>query len=134
MPKTIKELAELQGISDTQLRNDIEKYKNELEGHINRDRKPMILDDYAVDFLNQKREAIMVINQSNSEQLKHLQEENDKLKAMIMQLQQETIEHMKQINSLQLETTTLHHQIEMKQIEVESKYHKSLFGFYRKVK
>lgn len=81
---TIKEYAAKKHVSYEAVRKQIQKYKNnELKDHIVRKNKTQFLDDYAIDFLdNRRRESpVMLYQENRDEELERLREDNQRLLA-----------------------------------------------------
>lgn len=79
---TIKEYAKKKNVSYEAVRKQIQKYKdNELKEHIIKKNKTQYLDEYAVDFLdNRRRESpIMLIQMDKDEEIERLKAEKEAL-------------------------------------------------------
>ena len=79
---TIKDYAKDKGISYEAVRKQVKRYAtDELKDHIVVQGRTQLLDEYAVDFLNQKRNEspIIIQEQSKDEELERLKEENKQL-------------------------------------------------------
>lgn len=79
---TIKEYAKLKHVSYEAVRKQLQKYKDgELKDHIIRQNKTQLLDEYAVDFLdNRRRESPVILYQeSKDEEIEALREERQRL-------------------------------------------------------
>ena len=99
---TIKEYAQKKNVSYEAVRKQIQKYKdNELKDHIIRKNKTQYLDEYAVDFLdNRRRESpIMVIQMDKDEEIERLTNENKALLVQIAQIQDELIQTQKALSA-----------------------------------
>ena len=125
---TIKEYAQKKNVSYEAVRKQIQKYKDgELKDHIIRKNKTQYLDEYAVDFLdNRRRESpIMAIQMDKDEEIERLTNENKALLVQIVQIQNELIQIQKALSEekdtvkqLQADKIAL---LEEKQAEPEKK-------------
>ena len=125
---TIKEYAQKKNVSYEAVRKQIQKYKDgELKDHIIRKNKTQYLDEYAVDFLdNRRRESpIMAIQMDKDEEIERLTNENKALLVQIAQIQNELIQIQKALSEekdtvkqLQADKIAL---LEEKQAEPEKK-------------
>lgn len=90
---TIKEYAELKNISYEAVRKQIKRYSDDLEGHITRQNGTQYLDDWAVDFLSEKRRQspIVVINEDQGEEIKALQQEVESLRNRLEQMKADNL-------------------------------------------
>lgn len=98
---TIKEYAQKKNVSYEAVRKQIQKYKDgELKDHIIRKNKTQYLDEYAVDFLdNRRRESpIMAIQMDKDEEIERLTNENKALLVQIAQIQNELIQTQKALS------------------------------------
>lgn len=82
---TIKEFARKHGITYEATRQQVRRYADELEGHIKKNGRTMVLDEWAEDFLAQKREdnPLVVAQMDLQRQIQDLQNEN---KALVIKL------------------------------------------------
>lgn len=85
---SLKDYAAQKGISYEAVRQQVNRYAAELEGHVTKVNRTQFLDDEAVDFLDQKRAGnpVVVIQQNKDEQIEQLQQEVDHLKTKIISL------------------------------------------------
>lgn len=101
---SIKDYAESRSISQEAVRRQLKRYKNDLEGHIITENRRRLLDDEAVDFLDQHRmPRNVVIEQSDrarQEEINNLQEEINRLK-------DELIREKERVINLQQEAAAL---------------------------
>ena len=114
MALNITEYAQSMGISTQSVYNSIKRYKKELEGHIrdgknHKNQKTQILDDYAVDFLNQHRDKRLNTSKATAEntnknylllreQVSTLQNALLESQNLYIQEQQTHLEDVKQLN------------------------------------
>ena len=89
---SFKEYADQHRITYESVRKQVSRYKKELAGHITKQNRKQYLDDYAVNFLNERRNTntVYVLNEdvkTEAARNEELQEENKKLLYKIAQLQ-----------------------------------------------
>ncbi len=149
---TIRQFAEEQGVSYEAIRRQLVRYTEELNGHVVRQNRTQFLDNYAVEFLRNKRREnpVVVVNPDLNEEIEELRaklfashsallEEKDKIIHLQEELQ--TAIEAKAKYELLLEK----HSDQEKQMEElrnqrdaavaeAASYRKSIFGFYRKQK
>ena len=149
---TIRQFAEEQGVSYEAIRRQLVRYTEELNGHVVRQNRTQFLDNYAVEFLRNKRreKPVVVVNPDLNEEIEELRaklfashsallEEKDKIIHLQEELQ--TAIEAKAKYELLLEK----HSDQEKQMEElrnqrdaavaeAASYRKSIFGFYRKQK
>lgn len=107
---TIKEYAKQKHVTYEAVRKQIQKYKNdELKDHIIRKNKTQYLDEYAIDFLdNRRRESPVMLYQMNQdEEIERLKDERDKLLLKVAQLQDELLREKDNVKVLQAEKIAL---------------------------
>ena len=82
---TIKDYAKQKGVSYEAIRKQIKRYENELEGHLVKQNRFLMLDDEAVQFLDSKRSEnpVIVYEQNKDEELEQLRHEN---KVLLIQM------------------------------------------------
>lgn len=82
---TIKDYAKQKGVSYEAIRKQIKRYEDELEGHLVKQNRFLMLDDEAVQFLNSKRSEnpVIVYEQNKDEELEQLRHEN---KVLLIQM------------------------------------------------
>lgn len=82
---TIKDYAKQKGVSYEAIRKQIKRYEDELEGHLVKQNRFLMLDDEAVRFLDSKRSEnpIIVYEQNKDEELEQLRHEN---KVLLIQM------------------------------------------------
>jgi chromosome segregation ATPase len=78
---TIKDYAKQKGVSYEAIRKQIKRYDAELEGHLIKQNRFLMLDDEAVQFLDGKRSEnpVIVYEQNKDEELEQLRQENKML-------------------------------------------------------
>lgn len=88
---TIREYAAEKGVSYEAVRRQVARYSAELEGHIEKQGKMQLLDDFAVAFLDDHRAgaALAVYKADATSELKRLGEENKQLNEENKQLNEE---------------------------------------------
>lgn len=112
---TFKEFAIRQGITQPAVSKMVKRYAKELDGHILKNVKPWLMDDFAVEFLSKQRENIVVVHEQTDAKIRYLMEENTRLKDEIIRLQKESIDHRDTISELTIKNNDLQHMLEMKQ-------------------
>lgn len=82
---TIKDYAKQKGVSYEAIRKQIKRYEDELEGHLVKQNRFLMLDDEAVRFLDSKRSEnpVIVYEQNKDEELEQLRKEN---KVLLIQM------------------------------------------------
>lgn len=75
---TMKDYAHKCGVSYEAIRKQVRRYENELEGHVMQKGRVQVLDDWAVDFLDDKRQGnpVVVAQADLQQQLQQLLDEN----------------------------------------------------------
>lgn len=106
---TIKEYAEIKGVSTQAVYKQLKTHEKNLQGHIQKIKGTRYLDDEAVAYLNMQSEnsPAVVIQTDNEEILENLKAENESLKAKVMILQEQLISKSDMIISLQEEMRLL---------------------------
>lgn len=121
--KTIKQYAEEQGVSYEAIRKQIGTYKEELKDHIVIKGRTQYLDDWAVEFLNERRKEnpVILINQDKADEVEALRQQIETLRTQLLlsqnaliKSQEERIKDKETIIALQAETR--------KTLEAQSKY------------
>lgn len=140
---TIKDYAAQKNVTYEAVRKQLVRYKKELNGHIVKKNRTQFLDDYAVNFLNDRRKenAITVINTERNEYIKELENDNRRLYKKIEQLQEQLLEAQKltsktlllesNVNTLEKQNNALKTQNMSLQNELNS-FKPYAFGLYRK--
>lgn len=82
---TIKDYAKQKGVSYEAIRKQIKRYEEELESHLVKQNRFLMLDDEAVQFLDSKRSEnpVIVYEQNKDEELEQLRHEN---KVLLIQM------------------------------------------------
>ena len=82
---TIKDYAKQKGVSYEAIRKQIKRYEDELEGHLVKQNRFLMLDDEADQFLDSKRSEnpVIVYEQNKDEELEQLRHEN---KVLLIQM------------------------------------------------
>ncbi len=94
---TVTEYATLKGISTQAVSNHLKRYKRELSSHIKMRGRSRLLDEFAVDFLNEKVTGarITVYDGTKDEEIKQLQAENKELHQRLITVQQDYLQVQK---------------------------------------
>lgn len=160
---TIRQFAEQEMVSYEAVRRQLERYKDDLQGHIIRKGNTRFLDETAVNFLSEKRKDNPIIESKRNYQgeIEQLQEQVENLKIKLLEAQQKIInlheletenaknklllelkneqieqdrQRMQERNdSLIGELTEVKVQLQAAQAEADS-FERSWFGFWRKKK
>lgn len=95
---TIREYAKSRNISYEAARKQIARYRETLSDHITTKNRVSILDDFAVEFLDQRRREspISVIHVEESEVIQALRDQLDALKSELMTTQKQVIDLQKE--------------------------------------
>lgn len=102
---TIKQFAESQEISYEAVRKQINRYSDELSGHIIKQGRKSFLDKWAVEFLETKRRERPVVLASieRTEENEYLREQIEKLKTQLLSAQNELLREKERVINLQEE-------------------------------
>lgn len=100
---TIKDYAAQAGVSYEAVRQQIKRYSAELDGHIVKDGRTRCLDDYAQQFLDEKRKKNPIIIQqaSKDDEIQALVQENKALLMKVTQLQDQLLQERELTKQLQ---------------------------------
>lgn len=92
---SIKDLAAQNNVTYEAVRQQVQRYTSELEGHIFVQGRTKYLDDYAVEFLNSKRDAnpVVVYDVNKDSEIERLENENALLRMKLLE-KQEKIEKL----------------------------------------
>lgn len=121
--KTIKQYAEEQGVSYEAIRKQIGTHKEELKEHIVIKGRTQYLDDWAVDFLTERRKEnpVVIVNQEKVDEVETMRKQIETLRTQLLlaqnaliQSQEERIKDKETIIALQAETR--------KTLEAQSRY------------
>ncbi len=98
---SLKDYAKNKGISYEAVRKQVSRYREELEGHIQKVNRTQYLDDEAVAFLDAKRQEnpIVIYEVSKDEEIQRLTDENKALLVQIAQIQNELIQTQKALSA-----------------------------------
>lgn len=113
---TIQELAREQNVTYEAIRKSVARYKDELEGHTVKKNRKIYLDDEGADFLRSKRREspLVIIDQSEKDELRSAREEADMLRAALLESQQKVIQLQERLLSAR--------DAEVKALEDRNKY------------
>lgn len=100
---TLKQYAEKQKISYEAVRKQVIRYSEELSEHIVKQNRTQYLDEWAVDFLTERRREspIILMNMDQSEENERLKEEVESLRVKLMTAQNELLKEKDRIIELQ---------------------------------
>ena len=95
---SIKEYARINNVSYEAVRRLIDRYQDELKGHIHKQGRTRFLDTEAVSFLDEKRKKnpVIIQEQNKDEELERIREENSNLKTMLLEAQKQIIDLQKE--------------------------------------
>ena len=104
---SIKDFAEAQGVSYEAIRRQVARYTEELEGHITTKGRSKYLDEYAVEFLSQRRKEkpVILLQQNINAELEETKRELEAMKTLLLDAQQKII-YLQEENTKQLEAKT----------------------------
>lgn len=91
--RSIKQFAEEQNVSYEAIRRQIVKYSDELKDHIVRRNRTQYLDEWAINFLKEKRKEspIVLMNMDQNEEIEALKAQVDLLKSKLLVAQDQII-------------------------------------------
>lgn len=100
---TLKDYAKEHNISYEAVRRSVNRYKEDLEGHIHIEGRTQYLDDEAIEFLDTKRQQnpVVIINQDKDEELERLRSEREALLIRIAELQDSLLKEKDKVAMLQ---------------------------------
>ena len=155
---SIQEYADKQKVSYEAVRKQLKRYAKELQGHINVQNRKQYLDEFAENFLNEKRKQspIVVVETAKKEEFEAAKAQIESMKQTIMDLQNQLNASKDKIMALQEEKLTLIEERGKNQLLLELKdkseqelqeaklkvaelekeaqsYQKTFFGLYKKV-
>lgn len=100
---SMRDYAKQKNISYEAVRKQVVRYKNELADHIFKQDRTQFLDEYAVDFLDQKRASnpVIIYEVSKDEEIDRLKKENDSYLKKIAALQEQLLLQQDQMIALE---------------------------------
>ena len=103
--RSIKQIAEEQNVSYEAIRKQVARYSDELKDHIIRKSRTQYLDEWAVNFLKEKRaeSPIILMNMDQNEQIEELTAQVESLKTHLLMAQEQIIS-LQEENKRSLET------------------------------
>lgn len=106
---SIKDYAKEKGVSYEAIRQSVDRYKNELEGHVIKQGKTRYLDDVATAILDSKRAGnpVIIVNEDKDERIAALEEENKALLQRVAALQDQLLKEKERVTLLQQEKIEL---------------------------
>ena len=124
---SFKEYAKNKGCSYEAVRQQVRRYKNDLNGHITKVGKTQYLDDDAVIFLDSKRKTnpVIILEVEKDETIKRLEEENKALLLKVATLQEELLKEKDLVKELQEEKIML---LEQKEERSDPKRKETFFS------
>ena len=118
---SLKEYAKNKGVSYEAVRKQVNRYKDELKGHISKVNRTQYLDEEAVAFLDSKRaeSPIIIMESGKDEEIHRLEMENKALLLKVAELQEALLKEKDQVKLLQNEKIEL---LEAKNQKAEKKW------------
>lgn len=118
---SLKEYAKNKGVSYEAVRKQVNRYKDELKGHITKVNRTQYLDEEAVAFLDSKRaeSPIVIMESGKDEEIQRLEMENKALLLKVAELQEALLKEKDQVKLLQNEKIEL---LEAKNQKAEKKW------------
>ena len=136
---SFKEYADSHRITYESVRKQVKRYKQDLTGHITVQKRKQYLDDYAVEFLNKRRNknTVTILNaEAEAESVKNeeLQAENKQLLYKIAQLQEQLLEAEKEkVKGIEAFAKLPLLEEKVAQLEAENAtFVRTIFGLYKK--
>lgn len=149
---SIKDYAKSKNVSYEAIRSQIKRFSKELDKHIYKIKKTRYLDEYAINFLDERRKdnPIIILEENKEEEIQRLKQENENLKSMLLQTQNKIIS-LQEEKTLYLEEKAKYNLLldqkekqdeEIKELKEDiqdkekelSRYHKTILGLYKKEK
>ena len=90
---TLKEYAEKKSISYEAVRKQVSRYREELGDHIKKEGRTQYLDDWAEEYLDDRRASNVVVmyERTKDERIEELEQQNQSLRLKVMELQEKII-------------------------------------------
>lgn len=106
---SIKDYAKEKGVSYEAIRQSVDRYKDELEGHVVKQGKTRYLDDVATAILDSKRAGnpVVIVNEDKDERIAALEKENKALLQRVAALQDQLLQEKERVTLLQQEKIEL---------------------------
>lgn len=106
---SIKDYAKEKGVSYEAIRQSVDRYKDELEGHVIKQGKTRYLDDVATAILDSKRAGnpVVIVNEDKDERIAALEKENKALLQRVTALQDQLLQEKERVTLLQQEKIEL---------------------------
>ncbi|KAA8500115.1 hypothetical protein FNY66_15255 [Mediterraneibacter catenae] len=106
---SIKDYAKEKGVSYEAIRQSVDRYKDELEGHVIKQGKTRYLDDVAAAILDSKRAGnpVVIVNEDKDERIAALEKENKALLQRVAALQDQLLQEKERVTLLQQEKIEL---------------------------
>lgn len=102
---TVSEYAQIKGVSTQAVSNHLKRYKKELSEHVIKRGRSRVLDEYAVDFLNQKviGSRVTIYDGTKDEEIRQLREEVNQLQQQLIDVQQDFLQEKDRTRTLEME-------------------------------
>ena len=106
---TIKDYANNHNVSYEAVRKQLRRYADQLEGHITRKNRTQYLDEYAEQFLTEKRQqsVVIVYEQAKEDELEALRKEVSDLRWQLLKAKDTILKNQEKIIELQDERVEL---------------------------
>lgn len=106
---TIKQYAKDKNVTYEAVRQQVVRYKKELDGHVFKEKRTQYLDDYAIEFLDNKRaeNPVVILESGKDEEIERLSKENKLLLLKITELQDMLLREKDNVKMLQQEKIEL---------------------------
>ena len=105
----IRDYAKNNGVSYEAVRKQVKRYEKELEGHIVKQGKTQYLDEYAVNFLDERRASnpVIILQADKDEEIEALKAENKRLLIQLAEVQNMLIAEKDAVKALQADKIAL---------------------------
>jgi len=142
MMVSIKDYAHAKGVTYEAVRKQIGRYSTELEGHISKTGKTQMLDEYAVEFLDSKRNnnAVAVFNVQRNAEIDDLKAQVAEMEAQIEAAKAKVLEQAEELKKsaekqllLEADKTSIREEELKKREELIDKYTKKEEAHYEKL-
>ena len=132
--KTIKQYAEEQGVSYEAIRKQISTYKDELKEHIVIKGRTQYLDDWAVNFLTERRKEnpVIIVSQEKADEVEAMRKQIETLQTQLLLAQNALIQNQKDM--IKDKETIIGLQAEAQKALEESPMRKRFLAFTKRKK
>lgn len=125
----IKDYAKRHNVTYEAVRQQVVRYKKDLEGHIIKKKNVQYLDDEAIAFLDEKRQEnpVVVIQEDKNETIERLEKENKMLLVKIAELEEESKNLYKRLDACKDEKIAWLEEKNQLLLEVKTEKEKSIW-------